>query len=396
MAISFDLGRAKIHMSGFDDDLTTLQVALRSLEIRLDHTPIIESRTDSIHLPVVRAKDGWLFDGGLFLSDGTRDPAARLARLGISLLTESRIDPSQDLKVIEAPVMYLGWYFNHFGHMLIEGMARSFATQNAPKDTLWLISTPDAWPPTLTQNMELLTLAGIDPAAVLDPGKAYRLKQLLVPHPAYLPQMSATGAFLDPFHRIAENVMGQADPPQIDSAPVFLSRSALATNAWHNEDEARLESLLAEFGIHVVHPEATTLVEQIRLFNRHLTFVGLIGSAFHAKLFSMRPLTTFVMSADFPNLNYPLIDSITGGVGNYGRMLTSDDRASLTAERRWRPQTWNEAMRLRWIEFAAWLHDLGLLTAAQANRLRVCATDSRTRRLWRGLTRSWSRCSPDV
>jgi capsular polysaccharide biosynthesis protein len=373
MAISFHLGRAKIHMSGFDDDLLPLQIALRSLEICLDRTPVIESRTDSIHLPVVRAKDGWLFDGGLFMSDGTRDPAARLVRLGISLLTESRIDPSQDLKVIEAPVMYLGWHFNHFGHMVIEGMARSFAAQNAPKGTLWLISTPDAWPPTLTQNLELLTQIGIDPADVLDPGKAYRIKQLLVPHPGYLPQMSVTGAFLGPFHRAAENVMGPADLPRIDSAPVFLSRSALAGNAWHNEDETRLETLLAEFGMQVVHPEAMTLVEQIRLFNRHSTFVGLIGSAFHGKLFSLRPTTTLVMSADFPNLNYLLIDSVTGGAGNYGRMLTRDNSAGLTAEQRWRPQRWDNAMRLKWIEFAAWLHDLGLLTATQADRLGACA-----------------------
>jgi hypothetical protein len=373
MAISFDLGRAKIHMSGFDDDLVPLQIALRSLDIGLDRTPVIESRADSIHLPVVRAKDGWLFDGGLFLSDGTRDPAAPLVRLGISLVTEAPIDPLQDLEVIEAPVMYLGWHFNHFGHMMIEGMARSFAVQNAPKGTLWLISTPDAWPPTLAQNVELLTYIGIDPSDVLDPGRSYRIKQLLVPHPAYLPQMSATGAFPGPFQRAAENVMGPADLPRIDSAPVFLSRSALTGNAWHNEDEARLETLLAEFGMQVVHPEAMTLEEQIRLFNRHSTFVGLIGSAFHGKLFALRPSTTLVMSADFPNLNYLLIDSVTGGVGNYGRMLARDDSLGLTGEQRWRPQRWNEAMRLRWIEFAAWLRELGLLTATQADRLGGCA-----------------------
>ena len=60
-----------------------------------------------------------------------------------------------------------------------------------------------------------------------------------------------------------------------------------------------------------------TLVEQIRLFKTHTTFIGTWGSAFHNVMFYLEPnrITTHVLGLEFTN--YYVFDAITGIQGNY-------------------------------------------------------------------------------
>ena len=151
---------------------------------------------------------------------------------------------------------------------------------------------------------------------------------------------------------------------------MYLSRSRLAETTFTNADETELEGLLSEFGVQIVHPEALSLQEQIELFNRHSVFIGLQGSAFHNKIWCLRPLTCFMLSP-YINENYFLFDAVKGGVSHYGAVFLPREPAAGAA---------GLGLRTDWAALADWLQLHGLLRPDQAARVRDKAVARATRR----------------
>jgi len=101
-----------------------------------------------------------------------------------------------------------------------------------------------------------------------------------------------------------------------DSTPVYLSRCRLSEPGQLIVGEEGLEDHLRASGFTIVHPETLSLSEQIQLVNRHDTFTGVVGSAFHSLLFRTRAESATVVYLADPNLearqNYLQIDSVLG------------------------------------------------------------------------------------
>lgn len=154
----YKCGRSNVSVRGFEQDLSAFRQVADSLTIDLQRSPEIVLRNDAIFQPIRHRPDRRippLYDGGLFLSNGERDPAAPLSR-GNDLFIESNIEPLLNLVRVEAVTVFLGWYFEHYGHMIIEGMARAYAVAEQVPETRWLIGTPGQWPPRLQQNLDTL------------------------------------------------------------------------------------------------------------------------------------------------------------------------------------------------------------------------------------------------
>jgi glycosyl transferase family 61 len=379
-----EYGRATVSMFGGPADLDEFHAKLEQTRLDLGHVPQVSERHDAIFLPIearttriipsvvpswtatedvpgASSAPRWgnhlvRHSGGLFLSSGERDPLAPLVRGPYSLFHEDRIDTPPDLTVIDEPTVFLGWYFDHYGHMVIEGMARAYAVAQQPRGTRWLIGTVDPLPPTIKQNIALFAHLGIRAEDVLDPKRCYRITRLYVPEPAYLPQISVTDTFERPFLSIAHRISTGVGK---SSRPVFLSRSRLQTAGWHLSDELRVEQCLASFGMRIIHPQELSLEQQVRLMNQHRIFIGLQGSAFYNKIWATSPITCCVM-APYINPNFLLFDALKGGQSHYGQVLAKD--ASVDE-----PGIW---ARTDWGAFADWLSDLGIVTPLQAGILR--------------------------
>ena len=85
-------------------------------------------------------------------------------------------------------------------------------------------------------------------------------------------------------------------------------------------NEQELEEALAERGVRIVSPEKLSFDDQVRLFNEHHTFIGLLGSAFHSLLYALpgRALRTVVIgSARGSYPNYFMIDHLKGIEASY-------------------------------------------------------------------------------
>jgi hypothetical protein len=145
-------------MFGAPADLDEFHAKLDQTRLDLSYVPQVAERHDAIFLPLearttriipsviprwtgdVTSAPRWgnylvRHSGGLFLSNGERDPLAPLVRGPYSLFLEDRIDILPDLTVIDEPTVFLGWYFDHYGHMVIEGMARAYAVAQQKRGT---------------------------------------------------------------------------------------------------------------------------------------------------------------------------------------------------------------------------------------------------------------------
>ncbi|MDO5613791.1 MAG: glycosyltransferase 61 family protein [Paracoccus sp. (in: a-proteobacteria)] len=177
----------------------------------------------------------------------------------------------------EGEAIYAGVFFHHFGHFLIESMARLWYAKDRPDlPVVWI--GVDSWPhqPTIRQwQRDMLDILGIrNPLRVLIAPE--RFKQLHVPGPGYRyadwchPQQAAFLAAYD-------------GPPQEPGRRLWLSR-----NGVHNDvglaNSDIVERRLADDGWIVARPETFPLREQLDMLSRAETIAGEEGSAFHSLL----------------------------------------------------------------------------------------------------------------
>ncbi len=266
----------------------------------------------------------------LFDSDGKRIEASCVLQYDDDF-TASRwraVESIEGFKVdatIEEPVVYQSVYFGHWGHFLLESMARAWALQDRPE----LTDLPSAFARALqpeeigANQREVLTLAGARRLLEARPRATLRLAKCYVPSASFTLNGEADPRHLEAPHRVAERLLKKVTK---DSRPAYLSRTQVASNRPHigplrnePEFEARLEAL----GVRIVHMQRHSLAEQIEIMNAHDVFIGPWGSALHNTLFCLRgrEVTTFVIVGGFTPISFILVDSIVGNAAHYLMVL---------------------------------------------------------------------------
>lgn len=168
-------------------------------------------------------------------------------------------------------VVFGGRLSRHFGHFLLESLAKAwYARQHPELPIAWAVSADrdtGAYSPWQASVLEVLGITN-EPvfverptrfAGVVVPDSGYRIKDFFAPeHAAFM--AAFPGRPRDPRRR------------------VWLSRSRVDPGVLH---APRLEAELAASGWRVVHPETLSLVEQLELLASAGRVAGDEGSAFH-------------------------------------------------------------------------------------------------------------------
>lgn len=278
---------------------------------------------------IIEAEDAFLPLGAtcLYDRDGARI-AESCVRRGKGLAQfisagSETVQPPADFITVDQPVVYLAWLQNHWGHFLTEGVSRLWVFSQYPelKRTLGVYSCPGL----PHQNIrDFINALDFDVYIGGDHRRqALRFRKVFIPLPSYANQAEAYTIHRKVAWAVMEAYL-QRGRVQVSGQPVFLSRSRLGGDrAIGNETE--LETALARMGFLVVYPEELTLSSQIELFNRHRTFAGCWGSAFHNIILSKSPesVVTHVLCDDTPNFNYLMFDAILGNEANYISAMTA-------------------------------------------------------------------------
>ena len=242
-------------------------------------------------------------NGGILDSNGETLPDGQLRRFPQRQLTlgQEQIDPVEPVTTIPGDAIYLGWSFEHFGHFLVESMARWWAVEHLPQNTpLVALAAPGATGATVRLRMASL---GFNPERMMLAGQPTRVPRLLLPDPMFEVRHSIHEDAARLFQDIADRIAGPSRP---SDQPLYLSRGNVLIPGRRIQHESLFEEFLTRQGWRVIRPDALSIADQIRAIRRHRHIAGHIGTAFHLMQFTDHRPHLHMFTYDGVKSNYPL------------------------------------------------------------------------------------------
>ena len=237
---------------GFDDLQPDLQRQVNRVEIR-GGTPEVSYIDDYVYSPV--------------------DPESFLRRDRESLIQEPSTEDtgaSAPALTIDEDVVYLGWLFSHYGHFLMQSLARIWhlADLDPTVKVIFHAANPEQSRPT-SWAQRILAAFGIPPERILTLDEPARIRRLIVPEPLFAPRSVADDhtvrvheAMAEPYRDLASRIAGDIQP---SAQPLYLSRRRLPSSQRLIIGEAQLEDVLQQQGFQIAYPETMSFEDQVRL-----------------------------------------------------------------------------------------------------------------------------------
>jgi len=182
-------------------------------------------------------------------------------------------DIGETKHILPGPYIYAGLLFPHFGHFLLESLARLwFIKQHPSIPLLWVAAHKQTALNSLQQELfELLNVN--NPVHILT--EQSEIEELIVPKAGYM-----LSTLFTPEQKEALRVCTQA--PLKPGKRVWLSRSKLKHARILNEPA--LERVLEAEGWLIYHPEEHSIRDQLHCIHNAEHIAGIIGSAHHLLL----------------------------------------------------------------------------------------------------------------
>jgi hypothetical protein len=302
---------AELRLFGYDErQLEKKRADVLRLEIRFDK-PRIHRFQNLVYLP----KHDCLYD-----ENGQR-VLETCRRRGTKIVSTSpapvRLPPSAQRA--DPPVVYCGGWSTHWGKFHTESINRMWALvhSDVPPDSRAFFRDYPRRDATLVDSF--LRYANIDSERFIKVREATVFREVLVPEASFIPMSGAYRCHFTAPERVAEAICGPTRSHA--DQPVYLSRSRLEPKLQRFEGEEPLEDLLRERGVRVVHPESMSYEDQVRMFNRHSTFIGTLGSALHSLVYALpdHPIRTIIFEPYRRGhfASYVTVDLLKGIHGNY-------------------------------------------------------------------------------
>jgi hypothetical protein len=224
--------------------------------------------------------------------------------------------------VPEAPeetYLFLGGAHLHYGHFLVTTLPRFWPLLRARPAAPILCYAPthdSLWQP-YRFAIDILARLGLDVRDIHAFDTPMRLRRVIVPAPAFQEEGFAHTVFRDLCRTIGA---GCYAPEEVDAEerPAYLAKTRLAGGVRRFANEAAVTEILAREGIEILHPEAMSFSEQVRLFARRRVVAGSLGSAMHTALFAPSGRRVVALSpGPVINPTFLLVDALCGNAVSY-------------------------------------------------------------------------------
>lgn len=245
-----------------------------------------------------RTSEGQMGGQLVLANDGSMIPASYAVMDGNKELSIDRLKLEHGhphLREI-APATYLeGTYFlvgaanNHFGHAILEGLTRIWATNylhlTLKKDIKFIV-----YEGYLRRHTEdLLALAGVPLERIIHASPHDIVERLIVPDAAMRTHRSITKLQSGVWETMASQ-FGSEKPTRM----IYLSRRKAKDRRLKNEPE--IEKTFAEHGYEIVIPEELSVPEQIRLARESKSLAGCVGSQMYLSCFQLAGSRNVIMA----------------------------------------------------------------------------------------------------
>jgi hypothetical protein len=248
---------------------------------------------------------------GVFDKTGQFISSTGLQRGNAPILTGNYIAPIAN-ESIEEPHLYLGVLFSHFGHCLIESLARVWPllTGTVPKNTpLALIEHPNKDTKMLKSWLEVLGFPNQRITLVKD---VTLFTELIIPEPGIIIRKLGFTGHLQSLQKAFLATVDEDKKNKSCSGTVYLSRKKLTSDKRIIIGEQYIEDYLSSAGVDILYPETFSLKEQIITLRKYETIIGYVGSAFHNLFFCEQGVNAVYLCANPPIKTYHIIDKIVG------------------------------------------------------------------------------------
>jgi Glycosyltransferase 61 len=306
------LDPAAFTLVGFGEHREALEATVRQLAVRSGE-PAITTVENAVFAPA-----GGIFDDG-----------------GEALELERRHGSSQEApqpeRELDEEVLYLGLLFGHYGHFLLESLARIWAIA-AVDPSVRVVFHPatvrlaEGRPaPRVSWMWRMLEAFGVPYERLLILERPTRIRRLLVPEPLHELGVFSHERAAEPFRALAARVL-ECGGAGVADQPVYLSRRLLPSAQRQTVGEAELENVLQENGVLVAHPQAMTLADQVRLFNRHADILATDGTAAWGMLFALGAPRMHLLTSPAPFPDLFLISAVAGAPASFVHCLGDGGR----------------------------------------------------------------------
>jgi hypothetical protein len=205
---------------------------------------------------------------------------------------------------VEGKCIYLGTLHGHFGHFLIESMARAwgllrqekdvralFHFANGTRNQLFHDPTKLGFPKFVTTVLDAI---GIGAGRLVLANKDMVVEELLVPTPQFVMEVAGSPGLGVVYDHIRDTFRRRSGTTADSPKKIYLTRTALTETDPRKArksaaNEKQVEALFAARGFEIVCPERLPFEEQVALVSNATHIAGTTGSALHMIVFNDNP-----------------------------------------------------------------------------------------------------------
>ena len=221
-------------------------------------------------LPPVDSSDSFFgFNVGAYTVDGQPLPDFRLRRVGGIETGEPKFPERH--KRIDLPTTYGGLIDFHFGHFMLETLARQWYLKRVTTGPIiWHLQIPHDL---MSWQLELFRLCEIDVGRFLFVSEPLIAKEIALPEPGMVIDYS--------YHPLWAESLG-VFPFQTPSAgkKIWMARSKMPANFGHVVQEIEIEEKLISLGWTIIHPHLMSNTALLYLISDAETVSGFAASAY--------------------------------------------------------------------------------------------------------------------
>lgn len=220
-------------------------------------------------------------NGGAIDRNGKQLPLSWLRYGKRLIMGEPSIGVDTKPKTMPGEFIYLGHFFNHWGHFLIDNCPRLYGAITRPDSNyVFLSSHPVNKANVLAAIKRFFNLLGINFERVYFISNVVRIESLNIFEAAYIPEEYISQHFFDVFRYVARNI--KPSIPHYEK--VYFSRSHLKENRDFGGEV--IDDLFESAGYATFYPEKLALDDQINLIVNCKSYACVAGTLVHNLFFA--------------------------------------------------------------------------------------------------------------
>ena len=221
--------------------------------------------------------------GGVITSNGKYIQISAQLAYGMQNRVYGKYKIEKDIDYINEEVVYLNYFYKHWGHFIIDIVSRMWYLLNRENKYKVVLTTYLNQDEKIDgQFLDFFTLFGIPKENIIIVNKPTRFKKVIIPETSIYPGKYYTKEYKLIFDNVLKHTNLKAQVP----SKIYLSRSNFSKANIKEKGEKEIEQFFNDNGYISIIPERLTLEEQIQYYYLSDEMVCLSGTLPHNLVFS--------------------------------------------------------------------------------------------------------------